>query len=133
MAAVALVDSSVWIQLLREGKDPVQELVRRAREFDLATCGMVRLEVLRGIIRRPVHDAVEAFMNVMLNVPTDNRIWEAATRDAWQLGRKGLTLPAQDLVIANCARQIEAAVLTFDGHFHDIPGVPVMSSLDELR
>lgn len=132
MAAVALVDSSVWIGLLREGRDPVQELVRRARTYDLATCGMVRLEVLRGIVRRSVFEAVEGFMNVMINVPSDNRIWEAATEEAWQLRRKGITLPAQDLVIAACARRIEAAVLTYDAHFYDIPGVAVLSSLDEL-
>lgn len=133
MAAVALVDSSVWIGLLREGRDPGQELARRARTFDLATCGMVRLEVLRGIVRPRVIEAVEAFMNVMINIPSDPRIWEQATREAWQLGRKGITLPAQDLVIAACARRIEAAVLTYDHHFHDIPGVTVLSSLDELR
>jgi len=72
-------------------------------------------------------------MNVMLLVPTDDRIWEAATEEAWRLGRKGVTLPDQDLVIASCARRIDAAVLTFDGHFSDIPGITVMSSLDELR
>lgn len=132
MAAIALVDSSVWIGLLREGRDPVLELTRRAQVYDLATCGMVRLEVLRGISRRPLFDAVEGFMNVMLNVPTDNRVWEAATREAWQLGRKGMNLPAQDLIIAACAIRIEAAVLTYDHHFFDIPGVTVLSSLDDL-
>ena len=56
-----------------------------------------------------------------------------ATQDARQLARKGVTLPAQDLVIAACAIRIEAAVLTYDHHFFDIPGVTVLSSLDELR
>lgn len=133
MAAVALVDSSVWIRLLREGQDPVRELLRRANEFDLATCGMVRLEVLRGIIHRPVLTAVEGFMNVMMNVPTDNRIWEEATRQAWELARRGVTLPAQDLIIASCAQRIQAAVLTYDAHFYDVPDLRVLSSLDDLR
>ncbi len=132
MAAVVLVDSSVWIQLMREGRDPVQILVERAKTCDLATCGMVRLEVLRGIIRRRVRDAVEEFMNVMINVPADHRIWETAAREAWQLDRRGIRLPAQDLVIAACAQRIEAMVLTFDSHFHDFPGVTILSSLDEL-
>lgn len=132
MAAVVLVDSSVWIRLMREGRDPVQILVERAKTCDLATCGMVRLEVLRGIIRRGVRDAVEEFMNVMINVPADNRIWETAAQEAWQLDRRGITLPAQDLVIAACAQRIEATVLTFDHHFYDIPGVTILSSLDEL-
>ncbi|MBX3734649.1 MAG: PIN domain-containing protein [Verrucomicrobiae bacterium] len=132
MAAVALVDSCVWIGLLREGRDPARELVGRARTLDLATCGMVRLEVLRGVARPAVFRAVEGFMDVMINVPTDNRLWEEATREARALGARGITLPAQDLIIAACARRIEAAVLTFDAHFLDIPGLSVMSSLDEL-
>lgn len=132
MAAVVLVDSSVWIRLMREGRDPVQNLVERAKTCDLATCGMVRLEVLRGIVRRPVREAIEGFLNVMINVPADNRIWETAAREAWHLDRRGITLPAQDLVIAACAQRIEAAVLTFDPHFYDIPGVTILPSLDEL-
>jgi predicted nucleic acid-binding protein len=65
--------------------------------------------------------------------PVDQRIWEEATREAWQLARKGITIPLQDLVIAACANRIEAAILTYDNHFFDIPGVTVLSSLDELR
>ena len=72
-------------------------------------------------------------MKVMINVPSDDRVWETATQEAWQLARKGITLPAQDLVIAACANRIEAAVLTYDNHFYDIPGVTVLSSLDDLR
>jgi len=133
MAAVVLVDSSVWIGVMREGRDPVRELVERARALDLATCGMVRLEVLRGVARPAVFQAVEGFLDVMINVPTDDRLWSEATREARALGARGISLPAQDLIIAACARRIEAAVLTFDAHFLDIPGLSVMCSLDDLH
>lgn len=132
MPGVVLVDSCVWIGLLRSGLDPVRELTSRAREADLATCGMVRVEVLRGVVNRRVHDALRAFFDVMQNSPTDNRIWEDAAEVAWQLGRRGLHLPAQDILIASCARRIGATVLTHDNHFHDIPGAIVLSSLDQL-
>lgn len=133
MAAVALVDSCAWIGLLREGRDPVRELVGRARTLDLATCGLVRVEVLRGVARPAVFRAMEGFFNVMVNVPTDHRLWGEPTREARTLGARGITLPAQDLIIAACARRIGAAVLTFDAHFLDIPGLSMMSSLDELH
>ncbi|MFN0067295.1 MAG: PIN domain-containing protein [Limisphaerales bacterium] len=132
MPGVALVDSCVWIQLLRAGLDPVRELTSRARESDLATCGMVRLEVLRGITNRRVHDAVRAFFDVMQNSPSDNRVWDDAGNVAWQLGRRGMHLPAQDIVIAACAQRIGAAVLTHDNHFLEIPGLTVLTSLDQL-
>ncbi|HAB18171.1 MAG TPA: PIN domain-containing protein [Verrucomicrobiota bacterium] len=128
-----MVDSSVLIDLLRRGLDPALELRQRARTMDLATCGMVRLEVLRGIVRAKARDAMEGFFNVMCCASTDNRLWDEAAHLAWTLDRQGWTLPSTDLIIAVCARRIGAAVLTLDSHFFDIPDLPVMSSLDELR
>lgn len=132
MPGAVLVDSSVWIRLMRAGLDPVRELTARARESDLATCGMVRVEVLRGITNRRVHDALRGFFDVMQNSPTDNRLWEEAGEAAWQLGRRGLHPPVQDILIAACAHRIGASVLTHDSHFLDIPGLTVLTSLDQL-
>lgn len=133
MDGVVLVDSSVLIGLLREGRDPAVELAGRAPTTDLATCGMVRLEVLRGVVGVKQRRAVQGFLGVLRNVPTDNRVWEAATELAWSLDRRGITLPAQDILIACCARRIEATVLTWDKHFWDIPDLRVIDSLDALE
>ena len=118
MENVVLVDSCVLIGrcvligLLREGRDPAVELLQRSTATDLATCGMVRVEVIRGLVAPRLRRTVEGFMNVMRNVPTDNRLWEEAANLAWELDRRGTVLPAQDVVIACCARRIGAAVLT---------------------
>ena len=132
MESVVLVDSCVFITLLRERRDPAIELLQRTSLDDLATCGMVRLEVLRGLKIQKVKTRLTEFFNVLQNVPTDNRMWEDATELAWQLGREGLVLPAQDILIATCARRIGAAVLTFDKHFGMIPRLRVYRSIDEL-
>jgi predicted nucleic acid-binding protein len=133
MENVALVDSCVLIGLLREGRDPAIELLRRSPNMDLATCGMVRVEVIRGLVALRLRRAVEGFMDVMRNVPTDNRLWEEAATLAWELDRQGTVLPAQDVVIACCARRIDAAVLTWDTHFGRIPNLRVLKSLEELK
>jgi predicted nucleic acid-binding protein len=44
---------------------------------------------------------------------------------AWTLDRKGIVIPAQDLVIACCAHRIGAVVLTMDAHFRRIPDLLV--------
>ena len=75
----------------------------------------------------------ERFFEVMQNVPTDNKLWEEATEIAWQLQRKGLAPPAQDILIAASAKWINAAVLTYDSHFEMNPGLRVYRSLEELR
>lgn len=128
-----LVDSSMFLHLLRQQKDPALELSSRARRMDLATCGMVQMEVLRGMRVPRLRDALRQFMSVMLYAATDFRMWDAATEIAWQLDRKGVTLPAQDLIIAACAQRLDSAVLTLDHHFHDVPNLHVLNSLDDLR
>ena len=126
-----LVDSCYYIDLSRRGIDPLSHLTAASAvlERDLVTCGIVRCEVGRGIKTPRVLAAFQAFWDVMLYVPTDNFVWEETERLAWELGRKGHQPPLQDIVIANCAKKIGAAVLTLDRHFELVPGLAVMRTL----
>ena len=127
MASNILVDSNVFIDLLRAGRDPTQVMRNWAGKRFLATCGMVRLEVLRGVHSPKQFARISAFMDVMVNVPTDPDLWTEATDLAWKLNRKGWVIPAADLVIAACALRIHAAVLTSDSHFQQIDGLRVLA------
>ena len=121
-----LVDSNIYISLLRAGRDPAVALGNRYEASDLVICGMVRLEVLRGIKAPKVLERMGAFFDVLSNVPSDNRLWEEATDLAWQLDRQGRILPAADLVIAASALRMGAAVCTHDRHFDHVPGLRVI-------
>jgi predicted nucleic acid-binding protein len=120
-----LVDSNVYIDLLRKRLDPSEVLPEQFSQLDLVVCGMVRVEVLRGIRVEPIKAQMKAFFDVLQNIPTDNRLWEETVELAWALDRKGIVIPAQDIVIACCARRISAVVLTMDSHYRQIPGVQV--------
>src|SRR5512135_2617718 len=109
-----LVDSCYYIQLTKLGRDPLQALAATAAQRDLATCGVVRCEVGRGIRHETVLRKFQDFWDVLLNVPTDNRLWEQVERAVWELDRQGTVLPQTDIIIACCARRIKAVVLTFD-------------------
>ena len=124
MENAALVDSNVFITLLRQGEDPADWLGNRFE--DLYTCGMVRLEVLRGIRNVQIREGTEAFLDVLCTIPTDNRLWDAAADLGWELGRRGLVLPGPDLVIAASALRAGVPVLTADCHFEKIPRFPVI-------
>jgi predicted nucleic acid-binding protein len=132
MVTSVIVDSNVYIGLLRRGVDPLQALSDWARGRDVAICGMIRLEVERGLKIEKIRRRLSAFFDVMINVPTSNKIWEEATQMAWKLDRAGITLPAQDILIATCARAIGAAVLTDDAHFSAIPNLQVVKPSLEL-
>lgn len=128
-----LVDSNVFIGLLRRGVDPVGELGAWAGGADLTTCGMIRLEVERGLRSGRVRGRLAGFFDVMVMIPTGNKVWERATEIAWSLDRRGITLPSQDCLIAACALFAGAAVLTDDRHFGHIPGLEVLAPGGELE
>lgn len=124
-----LVDSTIYIDLLRRGED-VQFLLRPALVGgQLFVCGVVRAEVLRGIRSVVVQDELSELFDLMTEVPTDTRVWRKATDLVWTLDRRGVVLPLTDLVIASCALVVGAAVVTNDPHFSQIPGLTVRRSL----
>ncbi len=129
MANLILPDSNVYIDALRAGVDPFHQFAPYLEEWEFGTCGMVVLEVCRGL-RAPA--ALKRFrerFSVMIYIPTTNSLWERATQLAWSLDRQGLTLPAQDLIIAACALHAGALVLTRDAHFQHIPGLRTLDRL----
>jgi predicted nucleic acid-binding protein len=133
MESLVLVDSCIYITLAKRGLDPSVVLIEHFQLEDIVTCGMVRLEVIRGIALPKVRTHIESFFDVMQNVPTDNKLWEEACELGWKVTRKGNNMPAQDIIIAACALRVDAAVLTHDGHFDHIPGLRVVHPIDGLR
>ncbi len=129
MASDVLIDSNVYIDLLRAKKDVVTTLYEWAefRSGSLVICGMIRLEVLRGMKSLKAFQSISALMDVMINIPTDNRLWNEATDLAWNLDRKGITIPGADAVIAASALRSGSAVMTSDRHFSHIEGLQVIT------
>lgn len=119
-----LIDSSWYITGSKRGRNVLQELMPISEVRDLATCGVVRCEVARGIREPRVLREFQAVWDVMMFVPTDNRLWADVETMAWRLDRTvGGAIPLADIVIACCALRIGAVVLTFDQHFARIPGI----------
>jgi predicted nucleic acid-binding protein len=131
MASDILVDSNVFINLLKRGRDPASLLLDWAGNRNLATCGIIRLEVLRGITLPKSHRNTSAFFDVMINVPSSNRLWEDAAELAWKLDRRGTVIPGTDVVIAASALSLGAAILTSDRHFQHVPGLEMISPPSE--
>ena len=130
MANLILPDSNVYITAVRTGRDPFQQFVAGLDEREFATCGMVMLEVCRGLREPTLLRRFRERFSVMIFIPTTNTVWERAEQLAWSLDRQGIVLPAQDLLIAACALHADATVLTADAHFDRIPGLRVLDRLD---
>ena len=129
MALSVLVDSSFFIQRIRAGGDPLQELTEFSAEYDYVTCGVVTVEVLRGIRLQAAYRRMADYLGCMRYVPTLNHLWQSVERLAWQLDRVGKTMQVTDLIIAASALEADAAVLTFDSDFLNVPKLRVIRQL----
>lgn len=129
MLGNVLVDSSFFIQRLRAGLDPFEELGVWADECDFYTCGVVMTEVLRGVKERKAHEKMASLFGCMLYLPTLNSTWEHVAGMAWRLDRSGFTMQVTDLVIGVSALEADAAVLALDSDFPRIPNLRVGQKL----
>ena len=129
MVTGVLIDSNYYIRHLKAGRNPFRELAAAGEDWELFTCGMVMLEVLRGVRDPRQLDKIEASFSLMNFIPTSNPIWTKARQLAWELDRRGVIIPAQDHLIAACALKADIAVLTADAHFRRVPGLRVLESL----
>jgi predicted nucleic acid-binding protein len=129
MANAVLVDSSYYINRQRANLDPFEELAALEEEWEPATCGVVMLEVLRGMRHERAFLHYRETFEVMICVPTTSRIWSSATDLLRSLARRGFIIPPQDAIIAACALSIDAPVLSHDRHFSHIPDLVVLDTL----
>jgi predicted nucleic acid-binding protein len=127
-----LIDTSVYIKLLRQNRDPASVFFEHYDTNQLVTCGFVRLEVLRGVRDARVRERLGRFLDTMQYVSTDAALWDEAALLAWQIDRAGYFIPNTDAFIAACAFRRGAAVLTHDLDFRRIPGLTVFTPPETL-
>ncbi len=121
-----LVDSNVFIDLMKRGMDPIRHLLEQYDSSDLVTCGVVKAEVLRGIKSVKARETLNGFFNVMRFADLNSVAWDEVWNLAWQLDRQGRVLPLTDLAIAICALRSGAWVMTSAAHFDEIPQLQVI-------
>jgi predicted nucleic acid-binding protein len=125
-----LVDSAVYIDRLRAGHDIRQELMPWLANGLLYNCGLIRGEVIRGFRSAQLKSEMSAFFDIVPEVPTTARLWQQVAELAWSLDRStGGHRPLTDILIARCAIQVGAVLISPDRHFEDIPGLRVRGAL----
>jgi len=129
MANLIIPDSNIFIKTTRAGRDPFVEFGAHVEDCEFATCGMIVLEVTRGLRFPKILQSFRERFAVMIYIPTTNQIWERAAQLAWSLDRQGVILPGPDILIAAHALQADAAILTYDAHFSSISGLRVVDHL----
>ena len=117
-----LIDTSAWIEALRpEGDEAVRQEVRSLLEDGAAVfCDLVRLELWNGARGPRERQYLEELERELPTLPTTREVWDHSRELARRCRRKGLTIPATDLLIAACANHHGASLLHRDDHFDRI-------------
>jgi predicted nucleic acid-binding protein len=126
---VILVDSSALIAMLRAGRDFRHELAPWLRAGTLATCAIIRVEVLRGMRDPRKFKQARDFFALMHEPDYDASFWSGVLDLARDLDRRGYPLHVADLAIAQSAREMDALLVTLDGDFERVPGLRVTREL----
>jgi predicted nucleic acid-binding protein len=124
-----LVDSTVFISWMRSGRNPIRILAPWIHTGSLVGCGIVRAEVLRGMVALPARQEMTLLFDHIPDVPLAVDGWSDVAELAWELDRDGKVLPLTDVAIAICARRSHATLVTRDRHFQAIPGIALLSDL----
>jgi predicted nucleic acid-binding protein len=114
-----LVDTSSWVHALRrkgnaDVRARVQSLLERG---EAAWCPMVRLELWNGVGSEDDRASLRSLEHVLLELPMNDAIWQAACDLADRCRRAGRTAPVQDVLIAACAHHHQVELEHCDEHF----------------
>jgi len=117
-----LVDSSAWIGAF--SKHPPSSVVRAIvdskKNKNLATCGMICLEVLRGSRTEKEFSELREEFEAMHWLPITDGHWDLASHMGFQLQKKGFKPPATDLLISAVCIENRCQLLHQDKHFKQI-------------
>ncbi len=118
-----IADSSAWIAYFRRNHNKVADKLNKLIELeaDVRLCGVVQMEVLRGVREDSQHRKISRLFNTFDYLETDKEIYFTAA-DIYRTCRaKGFTIRSTiDCIIAATALRHDAEVLHDDQDYEVI-------------
>ena len=116
---MVLIDTSAWLFALKKDFHPaikkrIEELLL---ESDVAINGMIELELLGGARSEKEYNRLKSRLEALYYVEADRSLWYLASKLAFDLKRKGMSIPYPDIFIAASALKEGAVLIHADSHF----------------
>ncbi len=123
MSSLFLIDTSVWILALRRKFDPkVKSYVEKLLDKDKIVINpIIKLELLAGTKTEKEFSRLKMRLDALPEIAMDQKIWEETQKIAFELRKKGLSLPLVDTIIIACAKSLDCTLVHLDRHF-DLAG-----------
>ena len=114
-----LIDSSAWIEYYRkEGNKEYKNWISDAiQNNDAAVNGIIQLEILVFTKTQFEYDDIFSDFSAFHNLELNNSVFQKASEIGFDLRRKGITIPASDLIIASSAMVTDSKLIHFDKHY----------------
>jgi predicted nucleic acid-binding protein len=118
---MTLVDTSSWIEYLRQKDSPVTLRVQDLLlEAEASWCDMTLVELWNGARgAREKRELAELEKEITL-LPVNEGVWRFSCQLARRCREAGLTVPAADIVIAACAAKHQVPLEHCDRHLEKI-------------
>ena len=120
-----LVDTSVWIELLRDRTGKIRKTFQIIiGEAPYVLCRFTQLELLQGAKDEREWKLLDEYLAAQYYLETGESTWREAARIWFELRRKGLTVSSPvDCCIAQIALEADAFLLHRDRDFEKIARV----------
>lgn len=127
-----LVDTSVWIELLRDRSGTRREAFLAAMgDVPVALARPIEYELLAGCRDEREWRLLASYLDEQFYLPIEERTWREAARIYFDLRRHGLTVSGPvDCVLAQLALDHDAVLVHRDG---DYPAITEVRPLQQRR
>lgn len=117
-----LVDTSVWIEVLRDKKGKVVRAFRERIGAEICVfCRFTQLELLQGSKDEMEWEQLDDYLSTQYYLEATDKTWKEAARIFFELRRKGITLSSPvDCCIAQIAIESTVLLLHKDEDFEKI-------------
>ena len=117
-----LIDTSTWLFALKKDFHPVikQKVEQLLVQSDVAICGMIALELLGGTTSVKEYLRLKSRLDALYYIESDRALWDLSSKLAFDLKRKGISIPYADILIAASALKERAILVHADSHFDSI-------------
>lgn len=122
-----LADTSAWVWTRRVGGPLREQFDEQLINGDIATCDMVRLELLYSAQNQAQFDALRLELQALPDCPIGQEQWQRALEVYERLAHKGAlhhrSVRHPDLLIAAAAEAADATILHYDEDYDRIAAI----------
>jgi predicted nucleic acid-binding protein len=117
-----LIDTSAWIEYYRkDGEQKYKEdVIDALKNNTAAICGIIKIELLVHARTKNEYQLLESDFSAIHWIESESKVYDKAAEMGFRLRRKGITIPATDLIIASCAIINNSILLHYDKHFEQV-------------